>query len=140
MPTVHQQNAKVTLEKINQFYGFFYEKTGRKLKLNDGYRRLQDQPKNASTRSNHLIGAAIDIDDDDTHYLWNFVFQNLDFVHKLDLYMEDPRWTHGSVGTWMHFQIFAPGSGRRIYIPSKAPASLPSMWDGKYDSKYDLVV
>lgn len=128
-----QKNATELLRRIN----LVRAKYGKPMKVNDGVRRLQDQPKNAATKSNHLIGAAIDIDDDDTLFMWKWCLENLDYLQEVGLWMEDPRWTHGKIGTWMHFQIFPPKSGKRIYIPSTAPASAPDIWDGHYDSKYD---
>lgn len=133
LPQDVQNNLAVLLERINKVRAIY----GKPMKVNDGLRRPTDQPKNAATHSNHLIGAAIDIDDDDSLFMWNWVKQNLKLMQEIGLWMEDPRWTHGSVGTWMHFQIFPPKSGKRIYVPSTAPASAPGMWDGKYDSTFD---
>lgn len=109
----------------------------RPLKVNDGYRRPQDTPKNGAAKSKHLLGLAIDLDDDDSAWLWNWVKENLQLMKDIGLFMEDPRWTHGKVGTWMHFQSVAPSSGKRIFVPSSAPASAPDLWDGKYDSKFN---
>lgn len=130
-----KKNATELLRRINIIRAA-YKKP---MKVNDGIRRMQDQPKNAASKSNHLIGAAVDIDDDDTLFMWKWCLANLDLLQKTGLWLEDPRWTHGSVGTWMHFQIFPPKSGKRIYIPSTAPMSAPNIWDGKYDPKYDKV-
>jgi hypothetical protein len=112
----------------------------RPLKVNDGLRRVGvDMPKNGAAQSNHYLGFAIDIDDDDSAWLWQWVLANLDLMQEIGLFMEDPRWTHGK-GTWMHFQIRPPKSGKRIYIPvdpTKTPAIAPDLWDGHYDKKYD---
>jgi hypothetical protein len=128
-----QANLLILHERINKLRKAY----GKPLKVNDGYRRQQDKPKNGAAQSKHFIGAAIDLDDDDSAYLWKWVQANLQLMKDIGLWMEDPRWTHGSVGTWMHFQIIPPKSNKRIYIPSEKPASAPTLWDGKYDSKFD---
>lgn len=128
-----QANLTILLERINKLRAAY----GKPLKVNSGFRNPADQPKNAATKSNHLVGKAIDLDDDNTAFLWKWVLANLQLMKDIGLWMEDPRWTHGSVGTWMHFQITPPKSGKRIYVPSEKPASAPDLWDGKYDSKFD---
>jgi hypothetical protein len=112
---------------------------GRPFKINDGLRiRGVHKPKNGAEKSKHYLGQAADVDDDDTAWLWEWCKANLDTLKEIGLWLEDPRWTHGAVGTWMHFQIVPPDSGRRIYVPSTAPASAPDLWDGVYDrKKYD---
>lgn len=128
-----QKNLNILLERINKLRTAY----GKPLKVNDGYRRPQDTPKNGAAKSKHLLGQAIDLDDDDTAFLWKWVQNNLQLMKEIGLWIEDPRWTHGKVGTWMHFQIVPPKSGKRIFVPSTAPASLPKLWDGKYDKKFD---
>lgn len=132
LPQDVQDNLNTLLEKINKVRQAY----GKPMKVNDGYRRPEDQPKNAASKSNHLIGAAVDIDDDDSLFMWNWVKANLQLMKDIGFWFEDPRWTHGN-GTWMHFQICPPKSGKRIYVPSSAPASAPGIWDGKYDSSLD---
>ena len=104
--------------------------------VNSGLRRLQDQPANAASKSKHLIGAAIDLRDDDNGTLWKWCLKNLDLMAKVGLWLEDPRWTHGA-GNWMHFQIIPPGSGKRVFVPSSAKPSAPDLWDGNYDRSLD---
>lgn len=110
---------------------------GKSLKVNDGYRRTKDTPKNGASKSTHLLGAAIDIDDDDNCTFWNWCKDNLEIIWKAGLCMEDPRWTHGKIGTWVHFSIIRPASGKFIFVPSTAPASAPEIWNGNYDKKFD---
>lgn len=129
-----QENIKTLHERIN----IIRKAYGKPMKVNDGYRRSQDTPKNGAKKSNHLLGAAIDIDDDDKGTLWNWVKDNLELLQEVGLWIEDPRWTHGKVGTWMHFQIVPPKSGKRIFVPSSVPASAPYIWNGIYDRKLDL--
>jgi hypothetical protein len=116
------------------------KEVGRELHINDGYRRSGiDKPKNGAARSNHYKGLAADIDDDDSAWLWKWCRENLATVARLGFFLEDPRWTHGKVGTWMHFQIVPPASGRRIFVPSMNHASAPDLWNGVYDQKYNVV-
>lgn len=135
LPEDIQANLNTLYERINKLRAAY----GKPLKVNDGYRRPQDKPKNGATLSTHYRGCAVDIDDDDTAFLWTWVQSNLALMQEIGLWMEDPRWTHGPVGTWMHFQIVPPGSKKRIYVPSTAPADTPDLWDGKYDSKFDKI-
>lgn len=128
-----QKNLNELLIRINKLRTAY----GKPLKVNDGYRRPEDTPKNGAAKSKHLLGQAIDLDDDDTAFLWKWVQSNLQLMKDIGLWMEDPRYTHGKIGTWMHFQIVAPASGKRIFIPSAAPASAPTLWDGHYESKFD---
>jgi hypothetical protein len=128
-----QKNVMILLPRINSVRSLY----GKPMKVNDGVRREQDTPPNGAKASKHLIGLAVDIDDDDTLFMWKWCLKNLDILQKVGLWLEDPRWTHGKVGTWMHFQCVPPASGKRIFVPSSAPASAPDIWDGKYDSKYD---
>jgi hypothetical protein len=128
-----RDNLSLLLIKIN----IVRKAYGKPMKVNDGYRRPADTPKNGASKSKHLIGAAVDIDDDNDATFWNWCKDNFDVIHDAGLYMEDPRWTHGKIGTWLHFQSIPPASGKFIFIPSSAPASAPDLWDGKYDKKYD---
>lgn len=127
-----QDNIKTLHERINVIRKAY----GKPMIVNSGLRRPQDQPKNAAIKSNHLIGAAIDIDDDEKGTLWNWVKDNLKLLQEVGLWIEDPRWTHGN-GSWLHFQVVPPKSGKRIYIPSSKPAPAPHIWDGKYDKSLD---
>lgn len=42
---------------------------------------------------------------------------NLHVLADLDLWMEDPRATKGTVRSWVHVQTRAPKSGLRVFIP-----------------------
>lgn len=61
--------------------------------------------------SKHLYGQAADIYDPHGR-LWNWTMANLDLMAKLGVYIEDdtsvPR---------VHYQIVAPGSGKRLFKP-----------------------
>lgn len=129
LPKEHQDNLLILLERINRLYSK-YCKT---MKVNDGYRRPQDNPKNGSPTSWHFKGAAVDIDDNDSGDFAKWCLSNLKILKDLNLWMEDPRWTNGC-GSWCHFQIYPPKSGKRVFIPSSKPPCNPSLWDGKYES------
>jgi len=127
------KNVVILLERINKIRAAY----GKPLKVNDGVRRLQDTPKNGSITSWHLKGAAIDLDDDDSGFLWKWVFENRSKLTEWGLWVEHPGWTHHKNGTWMHFQIYPPKSGKRFFIPSSQPNPNPSFWDGKYETELD---
>lgn len=73
---------------------------------------------NAGKRSTHISGQGIDLQDLDDRSLARWCLRNLDRLEGLGLYMEDPRWTP----SWVHLQSVPPGSGKRVYVPSTAPA------------------
>ena len=62
--------------------------------------------------SNHLKGAAVDISDPDGK-LAEWVRANEKLMESIGLWMEALESTHG----WVHFQIYAPGSGNRFFKP-----------------------
>lgn len=128
-----QLNLQLLLVKIN----IVRKAYGKPMKVNDGYRRPEDTPKNGASKSKHLVGAAVDIDDNDAGDFWNWCKDNLNIIWEAGLCMEDPRWTHGKIGTWVHFQTIRPTSGKFIFVPSSAPASAPEIWNGKYEEKYN---
>jgi hypothetical protein len=127
------RNAAILLERINVIRAAY----GKPLKVNDGIRRQQDTPKNGAKASKHLIGAAIDIDDDDAGTFWTWMWANRWMLKHVGLWMEHPCWTHHPGGTWCHFQIIPPASGRRFFVPSSAPNPNPSFWDGHYEEELD---
>jgi hypothetical protein len=102
-----------------------------------GLRNIADQTRinPINPKSNHLTGKAVDIAD--TGVLWLWSLRNLQLLKDTGLWLEHFNWTHHPAGNgWVHFQIVAPISGHRIYVPSSAPA-LSNVWNGKYDSKFD---
>lgn len=131
-------NAAHTLSKINEFMSFFYEKNPniKKKRITSGYRpaAINDATKNSAKKSNHMICLAVDIFDPD-RLLSKFCLANLDKLQSIGLWIEDPRWTKN----WTHFQIVSPKSGKRVFVPSTAPATDAGFWDGKYEKNYDKV-
>lgn len=99
--------------RINEFR-HFYGKPMFSTFPNAGVRSVADQeainPKHM--KSNHLKAAAWD-PSDVSGDLWRFVMNNLQFCENIGLWMESKVYTP----TWVHFQIFPPKSGSRIFIP-----------------------
>jgi hypothetical protein len=86
---------------------------------------------NAATNSTHLTCEGIDVQDlVHGRPLAVWCCKNQDLLERLGLYMEDPRWTAGRTRTdpWVHLQDRAPRSGKRIYVPSTAPAQDPDFY------------
>lgn len=68
--------------------------------------------------SSHLYGAAVDIKDPDgklARWLQTAVGRNK--LKECGLWMEDPKYTTGKNGSWVHLQIYSPKSGNRYFIP-----------------------
>lgn len=125
-----QQNLAVLLEKINVVRA----KYGKPMTVSSGFRpaSLNANVPGAAKKSKHIVGLAVDIVDKDGK-LWEWVLQNLQLMQDLGLYLEDKRHTK----SWVHFQIGPPLSGKRIYKPTTAPYVDASLFNGKYDPKYD---
>lgn len=117
----------IPMNKVRDAYG-------KPMKVNSGWRppEINGTTPGAAAHSKHMIGLAVDIADADDG-LMHWVLENLDLMKQLGLYFEDFRWTP----TWTHFQLGPPSSGKRIFVPSSAPASAPDRWDGKYDSSFN---
>jgi len=125
-----QKNIESVLEKIN----IVRNKYGKPMKVNDGLRILAGYTGSGSKTSNHFKGAAIDIDDNDAGDFAKWCIANLAYLAGVGLFMEDFRWTNGQGKSWIHFQIFPPRSGKRVFVPSATQPLNPNLWDGKYDS------
>ena len=123
-------HAQVTVDRVNQLLAKF----GSKRKVDSGYRpeAINDRTANAAKNSKHEICEACDLEDKDGK-LWQWAVHNLAVLKEIGLWMEDPRWTPD----WLHVQIVAPASGRRVFVPSAAPAPAPQKWTGMYDHSFD---
>ena len=95
-------------------------------------RAVNSATPNAAPKSNHLTGLACDIADKDAS-ITKHALLNLAIVKKHGCFLEDPRWTKG----WLHIQIKKPLSGKRVFAPSTAAPTNPSIWDGIYPKEYD---
>lgn len=123
-------NLDVLLEKINVIRKAY----GKPMNVSSGWRpaAVNSTVLNAAKASKHQTGLAVDIQDLDGK-LFQWCLANLSLLQSLDLFLEDKRWTP----TWTHLGIGAPGSGKRIFVPSAAPAIAPELWDGKYSKEFD---
>jgi hypothetical protein len=70
------------------------------------------QGKSKAVGSKHLAGAACDVLDKDGS-LGAWCLENPDILRRIGLWCEHPEYTPG----WVHFQIMAPKSGNRFFIP-----------------------
>lgn len=133
-PDAYTDNISANLDKLLVVMNQVRAAYGKPMNVNSGWRppQINEETSNAAKGSNHLWGLACDIGDADGS-LWKWVLFNLPLMQKLGIYFEDKRWTP----TWVHFQIVPPGSKKRIYVPSSAPAQAPQIWDGQYDTKLD---
>lgn len=73
---------------------------------------VNDKTSNAAKKSNHIIGAACDLEDKD-RALSKWVLSNLDVLQDIGLWAENPSATF----SWLHVQIYPPRSGRRVFMP-----------------------
>lgn len=115
-PTTPEIDANMNdlLVKINQVR----QKYNKPMVVTSGLRSDEQQKKliadgkSTATKSKHLLGQAIDIQDIDGELaIW--VKRNLVLMEEIGLWMEDFEHTKG----WLHFQSVSPKSGKRIFIP-----------------------
>ena len=87
---------------------------GKELIITSGYRTPEEQRKinPKASKSSHIECLACDIADMDKS-LWQWCCNNLDFLAELGLYLEDGSATK----THQHFQLKAPASGKRVFLP-----------------------
>lgn len=93
-----------------------------------GYRppEVNERTANAAASSTHLTCEGVDIQDSLNQDLARWCLHNLTILTRLGLWMEDPRWTYSASGDhWVHVQSRPPRSGKRVYVPSTAPARGP---------------
>ena len=131
-------NAQVVIERVNRLLDMAAYEGIRPGVVNNenscvasGWRpvAINDKTSNAAGHSPHIMGAAIDVRDTGTRLFARWCLRNIGRLQALGLWMEDPRWTP----SWVHLQIMPPRSGRRIFIPSSAPAlcaALPEQQEG----------
>lgn len=107
-------NLAMLLEAMNAVRTAY----GKPMIVNSGVRSQEDQDKlikqgaTKAKKSNHLTGLAVDIRDTDGK-LWEWCNANIPLLENLGLYLEDRLATP----TWVHFQLVAPKSGKRIFKP-----------------------
>ena len=103
-------NAGRTIERVNKLLAFF----GESRKVTSGWRppSLNAKVPGAAKRSNHMIGAACDLEDEDGD-LDEWCMDNLNVLEMIGLWLEHP----ASTKNWTHIQIFGPRSGKRGFYP-----------------------
>lgn len=122
-------NAERTVLKVNQLLALYeIDNPGAvRPKMASGYRspaRNAATP-NASRTSEHMRCNASDLRDMpcliggrmQVRPLSRWCFWRKSALEDLDLWMEDPRCTGGTL-PWAHFQTVPPRSGNRFFIPS----------------------
>lgn len=132
-------DAGILSQQVNRvLLAFYSRKVGKSSNLecvdetryvSSGYRppAVNEVTPGAAPNSHHQICEAVDITDHDGE-LALFVLANLPLLAYLELWIEDTRWTrtiapgesekipNGQQG-WVHFQLVAPASGNRVFIP-----------------------
>ena len=114
-------DAALICDKANMLLEEFGENRG----LRSGWRpkSVNDKVPGAARSSKHIICQAVDIADDDGR-LKEFVFKTEEeggypVLEQHNLWAE-----YGSATpTWLHIQIVAPGSGKRVFFPNAAWAA-----------------
>ena len=107
-------NLQILLMKLNKVRAVY----GLPMVVTSGLRTEQQQQelitqgKSNAPHSKHLTGEAADILDSDGS-LKKWVLENVQLMEDVGLWMED----FSSTPTWVHFQISAPRSGNRFFIP-----------------------
>jgi enamine deaminase RidA (YjgF/YER057c/UK114 family) len=84
--------------------------------LTSGFRtsKVNSNIANAAKKSNHMIGAAVDVLDNKDQSLCKII--NNELLIKYNLYREDSDYTKGN-SNWCHLQTTSTKSGNRIFIP-----------------------
>lgn len=131
-PNEYTEEVSRNLDKLLIPLNAVRQKYGKPMHVSSGWRpsKINASLSNSAKKSNHMLGLAADFKDPNGE-LSKWIIENLEFVAQQGLYVEDFRWTKG----WVHLQCVAPGSRKRIFVPSSAPMTNPDSWDGIYDSK-----
>jgi hypothetical protein len=84
--------------------------------VNSGWRppAVNANVPGAAKKSNHMIGKAVDLNDDDGELdAWLITQSGQDALVEIGLWMEHP----DSTPRWSHVQTVPPGSGHRVFYP-----------------------
>lgn len=107
-------NLEILFQRVMELQ----EACGMDFEINSGLRSEELQAslihlgKSTATHSQHLIGGACDIRDDDGS-LKEWAKENMNAFENIGLWLEDFK----STPTWLHCQIQSPKSGKRVFIP-----------------------
>jgi hypothetical protein len=116
LTTQIQENAAETVRRANLLMGFFYLQNPKAHRrgVNSGWRppAINGATKGAATKSNHMIGKAIDMGDDDEELdNWCMSPAGQKCLTDIGLWLEHPE----STPRWCHIQIVPPASGNRVF-------------------------
>jgi hypothetical protein len=111
-------NAKVSMERVNRLLAMFYaaNPTVGRRDANSGWRpkAVNTGTKGSSPTSLHMVGKAVDVDDDDEALdNWLKTPQGMQALVMCELWLEHPGYTP----RWCHLQTIPPKSGNRVFIP-----------------------
>lgn len=110
-------NAQVTIDRANLLLTRFRAETGDTYarKVNSGWRppSVNAATPGAARKSKHMLGQAIDIDDDNSALDdWLMTPEGETALREIGLWHEHPRDTDG----WAHVQTVPPGSGNLHFL------------------------
>lgn len=102
-------NLQILLDRVNKIR----TEWAKPMTVTSGLRSQADQQRinPSAPRSNHLIGAAVDIYDPDLSLTAWLKENNSQRLVNAELYCEEGN------KNWVHFQIYAPRSGNRWFKP-----------------------
>lgn len=119
LPKEHQDNIMTLLERINKIRSSY----GKSMTVTSGYRSKEDQIRIYKAKgiidiskipmgSQHLQGGAVDISDPNQE-LQQWTLANVALLEQIGLWCED----FSATKNWVHYQIVAPKSGKRFFMP-----------------------
>lgn len=114
-----EKNAEETLRRVNMLLWEFYRAnptSNQDRGCNSGWRppAVNAATKSAARKSNHMLGLACDVGDDDEMLdKWLMTKAGQDALVRNELWMEHPSKTP----RWCHLQTVPPKSGRRVFYP-----------------------
>lgn len=102
-------NLQILLERVNKIR----TEWGKPMTVTSGLRSMADQQRinPSAPKSNHLIGAAVDIYDPDLS-ITAWLKEN-----DSERLIEAELWCEQGNKNWIHFQIYPPHSGNRWFLP-----------------------
>jgi hypothetical protein len=122
IPPQHEVNIDKLLIAINKLRLAY----GKPLQVTSGYRSLDEHlaiyaakgitdQKKIPMKSKHLEGLAVDLVpvDESIEEFHKWIKDNVELLEQIGLWLEDFKYSK----TWAHFQIVAPRSGNRFFIP-----------------------
>lgn len=115
--TIRSASSEV-LRRANRLLDFFYaaNPSAHRRSCTSGWRpaAVNAATRNAAKKSNHMLGLAIDIEDDDEMLdKWLMTAEGQKALERCELWMEHP----SATPRWAHVQSVPPGSGRRVFQP-----------------------